>query len=186
MASSGSGDSLGRALINAIANESDGTIGVRKSYTATGWHAQISKLTSSPRGYLAAEKAGLSVNHRTLVDWLAERREPSKANQALIDKAYGFMRGRWPDAVERRRVDIHGVVKIGDDERERGNGTGRAPLTVDGNVGDWRRLRDAWNANEVSPEDFEEWFIEDVLEADLGESSEPWEFPGSSYTVQIG
>lgn len=181
----GDGDSLGRALVNAIADAADGTIGVRKSYTATGWHAQISKLTSSPRGYLAAEKAGLSVNHRTLVDWLAERREPNAENKGKIHKAYRMMAGRWPTEIERRTVSISGKVRIGDDERERGS-KGNAALHIDGSAGNWAQMKTAWNAGDVDEEEFEEWFIEDVLEADLGDSSEPWEFPGSSYTVVIG
>ena len=41
---------FGRALVNALAEAAGGTVGVRRSYTAKGWHAQVSKLTSSPRG----------------------------------------------------------------------------------------------------------------------------------------
>lgn len=183
---SGHGDSMGRALVNALANAADGTIGVRKSYTAKGWHAQISKLTSSPRGYQAAAKVGLSATERTLKDWLAERVEPNKRNQTLIDKAYQIMAGRWPAEVESaRNIEISGVVKIGGDSRNRG-ADGHAPLRIDGTVGDWGRMRDAWNEGDVEADDFEEWFIEDVLEADLGETSEPFEFPGTSYTVAIG
>lgn len=185
MASSGHGSSMGRALINAIAAAAGGTVGVRRSYTAQGWHAQISKLTSSPRGYLAAESAGLSVNHRTLVDWLAERREPSPANQSRIARAYQIMAGRWPDEVEHAYVQISGIVKIGNDVRDRGNGV-HAPLLINGSVGDWGQMRRAWDSGEIDEEEFEEWFIADVLEADLGDSSEPWEFPGPSYTVVIG
>ncbi|MEH0582533.1 hypothetical protein QBA54_50755 [Streptomyces sp. B21-108] len=173
----GTGGSLGHALINAIAAAAGGTIGVRRSYTAKGWHAQISKLTSSPRGYQAAASVGLSANERTLRNWLAEKVEPTAANQRLIDKAYRVMAGRWPAEIENRRIDIHGLVKIGDDERERGGSSGRAPLTVDGSVGDWRQMREAWAGGDIDEEDFEEAFIEDVLEADLGDSSEPWEFP---------
>lgn len=185
MTSRGSGDSMGRALVNAIADAADGTVGARRSYTAQGWHAQISKLTSSPRGYLAAERAGLSVNHRTLVDWLAERRDPSAANQSKIARAYQIMAGRWPEEIERQGVEITGLVRIGGDERERGVPP-HAPLRIDGSAGDWGRMRRAWNEADVSADSFEEWFIEDVLEADLGDSSEPWEFPGSAYTVVIG
>jgi transcriptional regulator with XRE-family HTH domain len=172
---------MGRALINALAEAAGGTVGVRRSYTAKGWHAQISKLTSSPRGYLAAERAGLSVNRRTLLDWLAERREPSKANQERIAKAYGIMAGRWPDDVEGREFSIRGEVKTGDDERTR-------TLTIDSSAPgvDWRRMRDAWEDGEPDPDDFEDWFIEDVIEMDIGEGSDGWEFPGGSYTVVIG
>lgn len=176
---------MGRALVNAIAAAAGGTVGVRRSYTAKGWHAQISKLTSSPRGYLAAEQAGLSVNHRTLVDWLAERREPNAANQLRIAAAYRTMAGYWPQHIERQDVDIHGEVTIGSDVRTRGSADS-APLTIDGSAGDWRRLREGWEAGDPEPGDFEEWFIEDVLEADLGEWSEPPEFTGSNYTVVIG
>lgn len=185
VASRGTGDSMGRALINAIAAAAGGTVGVRSSYTAKGWHAQISKLTSSPRGYLAAERAGLSVNHRTLVDWLAERREPSKANQSLIAKAYQMMAGYWPEHIERQDVEIRGEVSIGNDTRDRGSNN-TAGLVIDGSQGDWRRMRDAWEAGDPDPDDFEDWFVEDVLEADLGEFSDPPEFGGSNYTVVIG
>jgi hypothetical protein len=118
------------------------------------------------------------------VDWLAERREPSKANQEKIAKAYGFMAGRWPAEIERRKVEITGEVRIGRDVRTRGQ-RGHAPLIVDGSQGDWSRMQEAWEDGEPDEDDFEEWFIEDVLEADLGESSEPWEFTGADYTVVI-
>lgn len=185
MASSGDGTSFGRALINALAAAAGGTVGVRKSYTAKGWHAQISKLTSSPRGYVAAAAAGLSVTARTLKAWLAEEAEPTPANQRKISEAYAIMAGRWPDGIERQDVSIKGLVRLGSDERDRGDGT-HAELLVDGRQGDWQRMKRAWNDGDVDEDDFEEWFVEDVLEADLGEGSEPWEFPGSSYTVTIG
>lgn len=186
MASSGTGHSLGRALVNAIAAAAGGTVGVRKSYTAKGWHAQISKLTSSPRGYLAAEAAGLSVTAKTLKGWLAEEVTPTAANQQKITAAYRAMAGRWPAEIERRDVEIHGVVKQGVDERTRGGDSANAAFLIDGSAGDWQNMRDAWNRGEVDPDDFEEWFIEDVLEADIGEGTETWEFPGGTYTVVIG
>ena len=185
MAVSGRGDSLGRALIGALTSAAGGTIGVRRSYTAKGWHAQISKLTSSDRGYQAAEAAGLSVTRRTLMDWLAERSEPTAENQRRIAAAYGIMRGEWPAQIERGQFAIRGEVKIGEDRRDRGS-SGTAELAIDGREGDWSRMRRAWEDGDTDDE--EEWesmFIEDVIEADLGESSEPWEFPGTSYTVTI-
>lgn len=186
MASRGQGGSFGEALINAIASAADGTVGVRRSYTAVGWHAQISKLTSSPRGYLAAERAGLSANERTLRNWLSEKVEPNPANQRKIAHAYAIMAGRWPAEVERQSVDIHGEVTIADDSRERGGGSGNAALTIDGREGDWSRMKAQWNKGTPSADDFEEFFVVDVLEADLGEFSDPPEFTGSSYTVVIG
>lgn len=183
--SRGNGESLGRALVNALAAAAGGTIGVRRSYTAVGWHAQISKLTSSPRGYLAAEAAGISVNHRTLVDWLAERREPNRENQEKIAKAYGIMAGRWPSEVEGRSFEISGDVSTGGDTRTRGS-AGHASLLIDSTPAHWSRMKNAWESGEVDPDDFEEWFIEDVIEEDIGEGSDGWEFPGGSYTVVIG
>ncbi|MFJ3812592.1 hypothetical protein ACIPWE_40315 [Streptomyces sp. NPDC090073] len=186
MASRGTGNSFGRALINAIAAAAGGTVGVRRSYTAKGWHAQISKLTSSPRGYEAAEKAGISVTARTLKAWLAEDVEPNADNQRRIGQAYRIMAGYWPEQVERQSVDIIGEVSIGDDVRHRG-GKNTAALTIDGSAGDWRRMREAWeDGDDPDPGDYEEWFVEDILEADLGEWSVPPEFTGSDYTVIIG
>lgn len=184
MAARGSGSSFGAALVAALADAAGGTVGVRRSYTAKGWHAQISKLTSSDRGYLAAEQAGLSVTHRTLTDWLAERVEPSKANQARIAKAYAAMAGRWPKEVERARFEISGTVKSGSDSRDRGTSDAAAFL-IEGSEGNWDRMREAWEEGEVDPDEFEEWFIEDVIDEDLGEPSEQWEFPGGSYDVVI-
>lgn len=182
----GSGSSFGEALVNAIAAAAGGTIGVRRSYTAKGWHAQISKLTSSPRGYEAAHKAGLSVNQRTLVDWLAERREPNKANQDLIARAYQLMAGRWPIEIEHKRFRIYGEVAIAGDVRDRGAG-GTAPLEIDGSQAtsnDWAEMRRSWESGEVDPDEFEDHFI-DIIEADLGELSDPPEFTGNSYQVVI-
>lgn len=173
--------------MHALADAAGGAIGVRKSYTAVGWHAQISKLTSSPRGYQAAERAGLSVNHRTLVDWLAERREPNAENRGKIERAYRGMAGRWPAEVEGREFRITGDVSIGTDTRTRG-ADGHAALSIDGSAAGpsgWSRMKDQWEAGEVDADDFEEWFVEDILEADLGEFSIPPEFGGSSYSVEI-
>lgn len=183
--SSGSGDSLGAALVAALAAAVGGTVGVRRSYTAKGWHAQISKITSSPRGYQAAAAVGLSATERTLKDWLAERRQPSKANQGLIAKAYAIMAGRWPAEVEGRQFAISGDVQTGGDTRTRG-GANASPLVIDSTPAHWTRMRDAWNAGDVDEQDFEDWFIEDVIEEDIGEGSDGWDFPGGSYTVVIG
>lgn len=182
----GTGNTFGAALINALASAAGGTVGYRKSYTAVGWHAQISKLTSSPRGYMAAEKAGLSVNHRTLVEWLAEKREPNAANQERIARAYSIMRGEPIEGMGQADIEIHGEVGMGDDIRERGGSSGNAPLLIDGRQGDWRRIERAWNSGTPRADEIEEFFVVDVLEADLGEGSEPWEFPGNAYTVIIG
>jgi hypothetical protein len=185
VSSSGSGSSFAGALIAAIGNAADGVVGVRRSYRATGWHAQISKLTSSDRGYLAAEKAGISVNRRTLMDWLTERREPSAENQRKINAAYRLMAGQWPAQIQGKEFRITGLVKIGPDVRDRGNGM--AAFLIDSGPADWSRMKRAWESGtELDEDEWEEWFVLDVIEPDLGEMTDPPEFPGTSYTVVIG
>ncbi|MFV6033173.1 hypothetical protein [Streptomyces sp. NPDC056264] len=186
MATSGDGSSFGEALINAIAAAADGVIGVRKSYDAKGWHAQFSHMSKSGKGYQAMEAAGLSATARTQKAWLSQEVEPNPANRAKIAEAYQRMAGRWPAAaVEGKDVRIRGDVQMGEDRRNRGGGDS-APLLVDSSGGNWSRMRDAWNRGEVDADEFEEYFILDVLEADLGEGSEEWEFPGGTYSVTIG
>lgn len=181
----GSGDSLGRAILAAIADAAGGHVGEYRSYTAKGWHAQLSKLTASPRGYTAAADVGLSATGRTLRAWLAERQAPSPANQRLIADAYQKMAGHWPPGIEDRDIRIIGDVGIGTDVRHRGS-PGKAPFLVDGSQGSWDSIKDLWRDGDPDPDEVEDLFIEDLLEADLGETTDRWHFPGSSYTVSIG
>ena len=181
----GEGPSLGAAIIAAIASAAGGHVGAYRSYTATGWHAQLSKLTSSPRGYQAAADAGLSATARTLKAWLSEAQTPSPANRTAIADAYRRMAGAWPPGVTGQDIKISGKVKIGTDVRTRGV-TGSAPLLIDGRRGSWARIEEEWSSGAPDPDRVEDHFVEDLLEADLGEQTEPWEFPGNSYTVQIG
>lgn len=172
---------LGRALL-----EFWGDNPRKRSYTATGWHAQVKKLTEHGRGSWAADQASLDVKHRTLVDWLAERREPSPANQAKIRAAYNLLAGgKWDPSIEGREHAIKGVVKAGDDERDRG--TGMAPLRVDGSQGKWHRIREGYESGEIDEDKAEEWFVRDIIEEDdaLNDTSaaSKWEFPGTSYSV---
>lgn len=178
----GSGNSLGDALLD-LAAELGG--GPRKStYTAKGWHAQISRLTATQAGYKAADRAGLNVTERTLKDWLAERREPSAANKALIDRAYTIAgAGNWPDW-ENKTFKIYGLVAQGDDVRERG-ANGIAPLIIDGTnayPATWAAFRYEWESGGGMSEDQVEDYFAMVIMDDLG-GSVPWEFPGTSYTV---
>jgi hypothetical protein len=187
VSATGSGDSLGEALLAAIAAAAGSDRpGEYRSYTATGWHAQLSKLTSSGRGYQAAESVGLSASARTLKAWLSEQQTPSPANRSLIERAYRAMAGRWPGAaIEGKDIRITGRVGIGSDVRARGT-AGAAPFLIDGSAGSWDAIRDEWQSGEPDAEQVEDDFIEDVLEADLGEATEEWSFPGGGYTVTIG
>ena len=178
----GSGNTLGEALLAAALQL--GGRPRRKSYTAKGWHAQITKIVSSPVGYAAANAVGLSATKRTVLSWLSESATPSKANQQKIQEAYNVMAGRFPSEMPYAEYRITGQVTLGDDSRYRG-GLDSSPLLIDGPAGDWGPIRSAWNSGHMTPEDFERLFIEYVIVEDLGEGSEPWMFDGSGYDVEI-
>lgn len=176
---------FGRALMDAWGDNPR-----KRSYSATGWHAQVRKLTEHSRGSWAADQAGLDVSHTTLTRWLAEQQEPSGINQARINTAYQLLAGGiWDPAAERRTYAITGIVKTGSDERHRGerDAHGRqlhAPLRIDGTRGTWNRIRDGYESGEIDEEKAEEWFTEDVIVEDIGDGSGGgWQFPGSSYSV---
>lgn len=162
-----------------------------KSYTATGWHAQVTKLTESQRGYDAMARAGIDVTPRTLMAWLSQGggREdfaPSAENRSKIRQAYDVMAGGWNSAHEHRDYRIKGWVQTGNDIREHPRGThDTAPFLVDGRPGNWASIRAEWNAGTLDSDRAEDLFVEDVIENDpaLDSTSDPWEFPGASYTI---
>lgn len=176
----GSGSSLGSALL-ALAADMGGA--PRKStYTAKGWHAQISRLTSTKAGYEAADAVGLDVTERTLRGWLSESVEPNVRNRELISKAYERAAGQWP-GWETAIFRVYGDTEQGGDRRTRGDGA-NAPLRVDGvdaRSRIWAEFREDWESGGMTEDDIEEHFGYIVQDAIGG--SEPWDFPGSSYTV---
>lgn len=180
---SGSGSSLGAALL-ALAADMGGAPR-KSSYQAKGWHAQISRLTSTEAGYRAAEYAGLSVTKETLIEWLAEKREPNKENKAKIAAAYDKVGGgQWP-GWENSDFHITGKVKTGNDERDRGK-DGTNPFLVEGREASasvWAEFQRDWEAGGMTQDEVEDAFIE-VVE-DAIPPSDAWEFPGSSYTITI-
>lgn len=179
---SGSGDSLGAALVDLAA--ALGGAPRKASYQAKGWHAQISRLTSTEAGYAAAERAGLSVNRRTLLNWLAEKSEPTADNRRKIAAAYERVAGRWPDW-ENADFRIYGTVKTGDDVRERGD-KGTQPFLVetrDASPAQWAEFKQQWEAGGMTEDEVEDAFV-DIIE-DAIPPSDAWEFPGASYTVTI-
>jgi hypothetical protein len=153
----------------------------KSSYTAKGWHAQLSKLTATEAGYRAAERAGLSVSKRTLLDWLAEKREPNKANQDKIREAYNAAAGRWP-GWDGRTFYISGTVQFGNDVRERGNGD-HAPLMVSGaSSAAWDDFRRKWEDGGMTDAEIEEAVIDLCEDSDIGYAPE---FSGTGYTVTM-
>lgn len=179
----GSGASLGAALVDLFS--SGGRSGrPRSTYQATGWRAQFARLTATEAGYGALRATGLSATLRTQRGWLSGDTTPTRANQGLIAQAYRLMAGGGiPQSLKDATFQIHGVVKVGDDSRDRGNGC--APLRVDGTMADadgWDAIEAEWTGA-ADPEEIEALFIEHVLIPDLGEGSFPWEFPGDFYRV---
>jgi hypothetical protein len=171
-------DAFKSALYGAVMAELGGPY--RKSYTATGWHAQISKLTSSDRGYQAAAAAGLSVSAKQLTKWLAEEVEPRPDNRAKIARAYSIMRGEWTSDIEGKTVEITGDVSIKTDTRDRTfriySGPGSGP---------WRDLKRKWESGELDADWLTKTWLYALIEDDIGEMSDPPEFTGPSYTVVL-
>jgi hypothetical protein len=180
-AGSGSGGSLGEAIGSLIGSYSRSG-GARSSYSATGWHAQLVQLTGTRAGREALGD-NVTVTSRTLLGWLAEEHTPRPSNRGAIQAAYDRLRGGFPESITGAKIEITGVVRTGDDVRERG--THGAPLRVDGSFGNWDRIRDLWESGDYDAADLEDAFIEDVVYEDpaLGDGSGGWEFPGGGYTV---
>jgi hypothetical protein len=172
---SGSGRTAGEAIVAAAKD-----LGTRKGQ-ARGWHARLRLLTRTGPGYAALRAAGLDVTARTLVAWLAEDREPSKANQAKIGKGWGLYQvGRFAGG----QGSISGEVRFGHDLRDRGNGV-HAPFRVNHRRGDYQRLGPELSKTNPNPALVEMLYIVDVIYNDLGEPSDGMEFPGSQYTMEI-
>lgn len=180
-------DSLGATLNDLLQRE----YGVRpeqqlKSYRAREWHAQLAQLTKTHRGYEALERAGLSVTAPTLMRWLADaeytvRRSYRDIIRAAYRDAARIPADPIPQAFKDREFRIYGKVKTGSDERDRG-AEGTAPFLIDGSQGNWSDIEEKWAAGELTDENFEDLFI-DIIVDDIGEGSDGWEFPGGSYTI---
>lgn len=177
----GSGRSLGAALTD-LWRHGGRPGGTRSSYTATGWKGQFTELTATKAGYAAMEAAGISATIETQRNWLAGRTEPRRATQDLIHQAYQSMRGGFDRSTfADTDYEITGRVTLGRDSRERGM-HGTSPLRIDGRVGDWTPIEQAWNDG-AGQDTLEALFIQHVLIPDLGEGSHPWVFNGDFYLV---
>lgn len=166
---------LGKALLDTWSK------GRKSSYAARGWHAQISQLTAVAAGARAAVAAGLEVKtQRTLLAWLSQAREPSAENKRRIDLAYRILAGRvWNPLNQTRTYAIHGLIGSGDRTEIR-------TLTI--GIGDyeeakWDNLRREFEKFRPNPKWIEQYFIEDVIVEDIGDTTGHWEFPGASYTI---
>ncbi len=184
----GSGASLGAAL-NGLLRSQVTPRHRLSSYTAQHWHAQLSKLTATQRGHQALEDAGLHVTTKTLVHWLSDAEyNVRRSYRDLIHTAYENVAivpaDAIPDHIKRGQYEISGTVKTGDDERDRGT-RDAAPLRIDGTRGNWDAIEELWLVGELTDDEFEDHFIDDVIVEDIGEGTDGWEFPGASYSVEV-
>lgn len=184
----GRGPSLGAALGDLL--RSQVTPRHRLStYNARHWHAQLSQLTGTRRGYQALEDAGLGVTTPTLINWLSDPEyNVRRSYQDIIHTAYEnaaiVPADPIPDHIKRGQFEISGIVKTGDDERERG--TRRAsPLRIDASRGDWSEIERLWMTGDLDDDTFEDHFIDDIIVADIGEGTDGWDFPGTAYAVEL-
>jgi len=184
----GRGGSLGAALNDLLRSQVTPRHRL-SSYNARHWHAQLSQLTATHRGYQALEDAGLHVTTKTLVNWLSDPEyNIRRSYRDLIHTAYEntaiVPADPIPEHVKNGQFEISGTVKTGDDERERG--TPRAsPLRIDGRRGNWDEIEELWAAGELTDDEFEDHFIDDVIVEDIGEGTDGWDFPGSAYSVEL-
>ncbi|WP_432198413.1 hypothetical protein [Streptomyces sp. bgisy027] len=184
----GHGGSLGAALGDLLR----GQVTPRhrlSSYNAKHWHAQLSQLTGTHRGYQALEDAGLDVTVKTLLAWLSDPEyNVRRGYRDLIHAAYENVAivpaEPIPDRVKDGQYEISGWVTTGSDRRQRGT-RDAAPLRIDGSRGDWNAIEELWMAGELTDDDFEDHFIDDVIVQDIGEGTDGWTFDGSSYSVEL-
>ena len=184
----GHGDSLGAALGDLL--RAQVTPRHRLStYNAKHWHAQLSQLTGTRRGYEALETAGLDVRSDTLFKWLSDpEHNVRRGYRDLIHTAYENVAivpaDPIPDHIKRGQYEISGVVRTGNDERTRGT-RDAAPLRIDGTRGNWEEIEELWLAGDLTDDEFEDHFVDDVIVEDIGEGTDGWEFPGASYAVEV-
>ncbi|GGL85337.1 hypothetical protein GCM10010095_82590 [Streptomyces anthocyanicus] len=184
----GRGDSLGAALNNLL--RSQVTPRHRLStYNAKHWHAQLSQLTATHRGQQALADAGLHVTTKTLVNWLADSEYNVRRSYLdIIHTAYENVAivpaDPLPAHITDGQYEISGVVQTGGDVRERGT-VKAAPLRIDGRQGNWDAIEDLWLAGELTDDEFEDHFIDDVIVEDIGEGTDGWDFPSDSYSVEV-
>jgi hypothetical protein len=184
----GHGGSLGAALNDLLRAQVTPRHRL-SSYHAKHWHAQLSQLTGTHRGYQALEEAGLDVTAKTLLNWLSDPEyNVRRSYRDLIHTAYENVAivpaDPIPDHVKNGGFEISGWVTTGSDRRERGT-RHAAPLRIDGRRGDWDAIEELWMAGELTDDEFEDRFIDDVIVQDIGEGTDGWTFDGGSYSVEL-
>lgn len=140
------------------------------------FHAMISYLTRSPKGYAAMDAAGVVAGTRTQQRWLAEEQQPSKANRAAVERAYASLRRERLARGLRERLTRSGGVQMeiqpvdqskvpADHHRPLDSQLGQRKLTP--TPTEWDRIVDAWADDDVSElTDIYEGLAEESLGSD--------------------
>ncbi|MFB8774870.1 hypothetical protein [Streptomyces broussonetiae] len=92
--------------------------------------------------------------------------------------------GPLPDDVRRGQSEIGGVVRTGDDERERGNRRA-APLRTDGSRGCWHAVEELLRTGGLTDDGSADHFVDDLIVAGVGEGTDGRESPGAPYSVDL-
>ncbi|MCX4516003.1 hypothetical protein OHA27_38545 [Streptomyces sp. NBC_01619] len=188
------GGSLGSALNQLLREHDIQPLRRLSTYHAKHWHAQLSQLTHTRRGYEALEQARLSVRPETLIKWLSDpEHNIRRIHREIIHTAYEnaalVPASPIPQPFKNGQFEITGMVRTGDDERFRGgvSNTGRitAPLRIDGRNGNWTEIERKWIAGELDDEAFEDTFTDHVIIEDIGEGTDGWDFTGIAYTITV-
>jgi hypothetical protein len=103
------------------------------SYRDKGWHAQFVRLTSTAAGREALGQH-LRVTGPTMLAWLAEQREPTRANQAAIARAY---EQRATDPAATARSQSRAAHRLADSLSDAFRRTYGAEVRIT-NITDWR------------------------------------------------
>ncbi|MGW6262632.1 hypothetical protein [Streptomyces sp. NPDC055085] len=184
----GRGNSLGAALNDLFRTQVVPRHRL-STYSAKHWHAQLSQLTGTRRGYEALDSAGLDVQPGTLIKWLSDPEyNVRRSYRDLIHTAYENVAivpaEPLTDTVKNGQYEISGLVKTGNDERERGTPRA-APLRIDASRGDWSEIERLWLAGELHDDGLEDLFLDEIIVADIGAGTDGWEFGGNSYSVEL-
>ncbi|MEU9191288.1 hypothetical protein AB0D14_43785 [Streptomyces sp. NPDC048484] len=184
----GGGDSLGAAL-NQLLRAQVTPRHRMATYNAKHWHAQLNQLTGTHRGYQALEEAGLDVTAKTLLNWLSDPGYTVRRGyRHLIHSAYENVAivpaDPIPDHIRKGQYEISGWVTTGTDRRERGTPDAN-PLRIDGERGHWDEIEELWLVGELTDDEFEDHFIDDVIVEDIGEGTDGWAFDGDNYSVEL-
>ncbi|MFK0181799.1 hypothetical protein ACIQVR_38270 [Streptomyces xanthochromogenes] len=155
------------------------------------FYEATSTARTTRRGQQALEDAGLHVTTKTLINWLSDAEcNVRRSYLDIIHTAYENVAivsaEPIPDYIREGQYEISGVVKTGDDVRTRGT-VDAAPLRIDGSRGRRDEIEELWLAGELTDDEFEDHFIDDVIVEDIGEGTDGWEFPlaRAAYSVEI-